>query len=82
MLRIRKINHRLLWIPKVEVKGTATIRITTGTRPGAAILTCTQDLDMWAASQLVREIRRAMRQIRDDETARLLSCVNRAEGEL
>lgn len=42
----------------------------------------TGELSVYCAVQLVRDLRRALRKIRDEETARLNQAVQNAEGDL
>jgi hypothetical protein len=76
-----KLNYKLRWLPKVEVSGTD-VRIITGSFPGNGILTCTQDLEMWAVADLVRKLRRAMHEIKQNEINRVTDAVTKAEGPL
>lgn len=56
--------------------------VTTGEWRHGVKFEMTGKLSMWCAAQLVRELRRAMRQVRDQKTATLNECVNNAEGAL
>lgn len=73
----------LVWSPKVEVfSQTQTIRLITGSWKGQTRYECQGDLHLHCAVHLVRELRRAIRKIRDDETAKLAEAVANAEGNL
>lgn len=77
----RKI--KLVFSPKVEaVPSLQKVRVSTGSWMGKTQYACAGDLSVYCAVQLVRELRRALRRIRDEETAKLANAVTDAEGGL
>jgi hypothetical protein len=73
---------RLEWTPKVQTISGQKIRVETGSWHGETRYEATGELSIHCAVQLVRELRRALRKIRDEETARLEQAVTDAEGGL
>lgn len=77
--RTRKVHMQ--WSPSVSVSGQS-IKVESGSWAGKTRYECGGELDIWCAAYLVRELRRALRKIRDEEYSKLNGQVNRAEGEL
>lgn len=67
--------------PAVQTFGTKLILSASGWS-GKTQVNVRGEMSMYCASQLVRNLRRAMRSIRDDEIRRLNDAVNSAEGPL
>ena len=77
----RKVD--LVWSPEVlAVPSTQKIQIKTGSWKGETRYECTGELSVYCATNLIRNLRRALRKIRDDETAKLNNLVTEAEGSL
>ena len=76
----RKVS--LEWTAKVQTISGQRIRIETGSWKGETRYEATGELSIYCAVQLVRDLRRALRKIRDEETARLAQAVTDAEGSL
>lgn len=74
---LRKVD--LCWTPEVTVSD-QTIKLKTGSWAGATKFECTGELSVYCAASLVKKLRRALRQIRDSETARLAQVVNDADA--
>lgn len=81
MTYTRKV--KLDWCPKIEaIPGIQKIRVATGSFMGTTRFECAGELSIYCAVQLVRDVRRALRKIRDEETAKLATAVTEAEGGL
>lgn len=72
---------KLAWSPQVTIRERQVV-VTSGGQQGATRYECTGELSCYCAEQLILELRKALRKIRDDETARLNGCVSRAEAAL
>lgn len=83
MSKPRTRNLEITLMPKVEANAySRTIRVETGGYSGMTRNQMHGELSVNCAVRLVRELRRALRKIRDDETARLNQAVQSAEGDL
>lgn len=79
----RTRNLKMMFSPIVSVSSDGRqIIVKTGGWSGETTNRMTGALDVWCAVHLVRELRRALRKIRDEETARLNRAVQNAEGDL
>ena len=77
----RKTKHRnidLEWTPEVIVAGREIV-VTTGVYRGNTRYKCKGELSMWCAARLVKELRKAMRQIRREQLASLNDAISDAE---
>lgn len=83
MTKTRTRNLKIIFTPKVEAKSySQTITVTTGSWSGKTMNSMTGEMSVHCAAQLIRNLRRALRQIRDEEIARLNQAVQSAEGDL
>lgn len=83
MTKQRTRNLKMVFSPNVEANTySRKITIKTGSHSGSTINRMTGELSVYCAVQLVRDLRRALRKIRDEETARLNQAVQNAEGDL
>ena len=79
--KTRRVN--LHWSPEIEaLTKSQKIRVKTGSYHGSTKFECTGEMSIYCATQMIRDLRRALRKIRDDETAKLNAQVNRAEAPL
>ena len=83
MTKQRTRNLKMVFSPDVDADTwNHKIRVKTGGWSGNAKNQMTGELSVYCAVQLVRDLRRALREIRDEETARLNQAVQSAEGDL
>lgn len=83
MTKPRTRNLQITFTPNIEAKTySKTIKVTTGSWSGKTINNMTGELSVFCAVELIRNLRRALRKIRDEETARLNQAVQNAEGDL
>lgn len=77
----RKVE--LIFSPEVEaLPSVQKISIKTGSFKGVTRYECAGQLSVYCATNLIRNLRRALRKIRDEETAKLNNAVTEAEGSL
>ena len=81
MSRVRTTRVALVRTPKISTSW-QTIIVETGSMRGLQIFECRGELSTWCATQLIRDLRRALRKIRDEEIAKLNLAVTEAEGQL
>lgn len=80
---MKRRNLKLSHVQKVEAMVyDDKVKIQVFARAGSVEWTCTGELDMYCATRLVRDVRKAMRRVRDEKTAILNGCVQEAEGPL
>ena len=83
MTKQRTRNLEMTFGPKVEANSYArTITVETGSWSGKTINKMKGEMSIYCAVRLIRDLRRALRQIRDEEAARLNRAVQNAEGDL
>ena len=83
MTKQRTRNLEMVFSPGVDADTwNHKIRVKTGGWSGNTKNRMTGELSVYCAVQLVRDLRRALREIRDEETARLNKAVQDAEGDL
>lgn len=83
MSKQRTRNLKMVFSPDVDADTwNHKIRVKTGGWSGNTKNQMTGELSVYCAVQLVRDLRRALRKIRDEETARLNQAVQSAEGDL
>lgn len=83
MTKQRTRNLEMVFGPTVEANTySRKVIVRTGSWSGSTINRMTGELSVYCAVRLVRDLRRALRKIRDEETARLNQAVQSAEGDL
>lgn len=83
MTKQRTRNLKMVFSPDVDADTrNHKIRVKTGGWSGNTKNQMTGELSVYCAVRLVRDLRRALRKIRDEETARLNQAVQSAEGDL
>ena len=78
MSKEKRRNLALEWTPEVKVSG-RDIVVTTGIFKGGTRWECKGELSIWCAAHLVKELRKAMRQIRRDQMQQMNSAIEEAE---
>lgn len=72
----RKVKVRMECTPQVGVDTwNREITVTTGSATNSAVFTCTGKLSPYCAVELILKLRKAVRQIRDEENLRLNQAV-------
>ena len=76
-------NLKLVFAPTVRTSTAGqSMTIITGCRSGSVRWNVTGELAVWCAVQLIRDLRKGLRRIKDEETKRLADAITQAEGEL
>jgi hypothetical protein len=79
----RKRNLKLSHVSKVEaLVYDDKIKVEVFARAGATEFTCTGELELWCATNLIRQLRTALRKVRDEKKRMLDQAVENAEGPL
>lgn len=77
----RRRNLKLSHVSKVEaLVYDDKVAVEVFARTGGIEWTCKGQLEMWCAVKLVKDLRRAMRKVRDEKSAMLKHQVEEAEG--
>lgn len=82
-MTVRKRNLKLSHVQKVEPQIYADkIRVQVLGRSTGIEWTCTLELDFYSAARIIRDMRKALRQVRDGKSALLNAAVEHAEEPL
>lgn len=80
---MKRRNLKLSYVRTVEgLVYDDKVKVEVFARTGDTEWTCTGELDFWCAAKLIRDLRAALREVRDGKTALLNGAVNQAEGPL